>query len=94
MRQYGEPSLIKVGSVLKKDRKRAYKKAGNEWVAVTCTSCGCETYTQHAKLYKFHKKFHKDGTWLCQICGTKKREADKKELNHALINLARNKGLI
>ena len=90
MRRYGEPSLIKVGGVLTRDNHRAYKKAGREFIAVKCNSCGYETRTQAGKLFKYHN----DGTWLCPTCGTQKLEADKKELNQALINLARNKGLI
>jgi peptide subunit release factor 1 (eRF1) len=90
VRRYGEPSLIKVGSVLTRYSYRAYKKAGRELIAVKCNSCGYETCTEAGKLYKYHK----DGTWLCPTCGIQKRKADKKELNQALINLARNKGLI
>tara|TARA_R110002020_G_scaffold845_7_gene4151 strand:- start:3057 stop:3332 length:276 start_codon:yes stop_codon:yes gene_type:complete len=90
MRRYGEPSLIKVGSVLKRDNYKAYKKAGREWVPAKCKSCGLETHVQAGILIKYHK----DGTWQCSKCALKKREADKKELNQALINLARNKGLI
>tara|TARA_Y100001951_G_C11260017_1_gene251918 strand:- start:538 stop:810 length:273 start_codon:yes stop_codon:yes gene_type:complete len=89
MRKYGEPSLINLGGVLGRNMRKAYVKAARQLIAVKCESCGYETRTSAGQLYKFHK----DG-YLCKTCGIKKQEADKKELNQALINLARNKGLI
>jgi len=89
MRQYGEPSLIKLGGVLGRNMRKPYVKAAKQLIAVKCKSCGYETRASTGQLYKFHK----DG-YLCKTCGIKKKKADKKELDQALINLARNKGLL
>jgi RNase P subunit RPR2 len=89
MREYGEPSLIKLGGVLGRDQRKAYVNAAKQLIAVKCESCGYETRAPAGQLYKFHKK-----GYLCKPCSIKKRKADKKELDQALINLARNKGLL
>jgi len=49
-----------------------------------------EKLVKHVKLVKYYK--NKDYT--CYDCSMAKKAQDKKEMNQALINLARSKGLI
>ena len=65
-------------------------RAGSEKILTKCVSCGEEKLIRHGKLHKYYK--NKD--WRCYDCSMAKKAQDKKEMNQALINLARSKGLI
>jgi len=66
------------------------KRAGTEKILTKCVSCKEEKLIKHGKLHKYYK--NKD--WRCYDCSMAKKAQDKKEMNQALINLARSKGLI
>ena len=66
------------------------KKMGREKILTLCAICKKEKLVKHVKLVKYYK--NKDYT--CYDCGMEKKAQDKKEMNQALINLARSKGLI
>ncbi len=65
-------------------------RAGSEKILTKCVSCEKEKLIRHGKLHKYYK--NKD--WRCYDCSMAKKAQDKKEMNQALINLARSKGLI
>ena len=66
------------------------KRAGSEKILTKCVSCKEEKLIRQGKLHKYYK--NKD--WRCYDCSMAKKAQDKKEMNQALINLARSKGLI
>jgi hypothetical protein len=68
------------------------KRARSEKIAVVCT-----LVAKKKSLIKtgvlLHKYF-RDKEYRCYDCSMAKKAQDKKEMNQALINLARSKGLI
>lgn len=91
MRMVGEGKLIALKSPAEQRVERQkWVRVGKRKVGVTCVECKKEKIVNEATMYKFFK--NKD--YRCYDCNTKKRAQDKKEMNEALINLARRKGLI
>ncbi len=93
MRTYNEQSLgeaVKGLTGNSREEREQFKKVGRELIKIQCAACKKEKTVRHGVLLKYYKG--KDYT--CYGCGMEKRAQDKKEMNQALINLARSKGLI
>jgi hypothetical protein len=93
MRSYNEPPLASAAANLtgySRESLNARIKAGRQRVLMKCVSCEKEEKVKQAILHRYYK----DADWRCYACATEKRAQDKKEMNEALINLARRKGLI
>lgn len=93
MRTFNEPPLgaaVKGLTGISKEEFAQMKRAGSEKILTKCVSCGEEKLIRNGKLHKYYK--NKD--WRCYDCSMAKKAQDKKEMNQALINLARSKGLI
>lgn len=86
MRQYGETSIGRMGLAKKMSAHHPARKCSNK---VICIDCGVESWVSEKalQLYPINGKY-------CFECRAKHRAADKKEMQQALINLARRKGLI
>ena len=93
MRTHNEPPLgaaVEGLSRLSKEEFAQIKRAGSQTILTKCVSCGKEKLIRNGTLHKYYK----NKEWRCYDCSMAKRAQDKKEMNQALINLARNKGLI
>lgn len=87
MRMIGERKLVRIPN--QRERQDA-KRFGKSYVTAKCTVCGADQKVKQVVLYKCFS----DGNYLCYPCYMEKKAKDKKEMNRALINLARSKGLI
>ena len=93
MRTYNEvPLSVAAKGLTKKSKEELHEmwKASHEKILVECASCKKEHLVSQGKLHKYYK----NSKWTCYDCFQKKKAEDKKEMNQALINLARRKGLI
>ena len=93
MRSYDERPLASVAANLtgySRESLEARKKAGRQRVLMKCVSCEKEEKVKQAVLHKYYK----GADWRCYECDMAKKAQDKKDMNEALINLARRKGLI
>jgi hypothetical protein len=92
MRMVGEGKLC--ASIMSPGETRVAKqkmqKAARQKIAVVCTACQKEKLVKTGVLYKYFR----DKEYRCYDCSMAKKAQDKKEMNQALINLARSKGLI
>lgn len=80
MRNVGERSF----SALQQARK-SRKELRIRNIEVQCSECGYMTKFSHNG--KRNLDEYKDGKWKCQEC----KEKDRKELQQAILNLAKNK---
>lgn len=81
-----------VGEVNINRLAQAKKGKGQHWqpsMKVACIICDAEHVQKEVNI----RKYHPNG-YVCYSCNTSKREEGKKEMNRALIALARRKGLI
>ena len=93
MRSYGERPLFVAAAGLTGNSREEFdqmKRAGRQTILMKCVSCEKEEKVKQGILHKYYK----GADWRCYPCAVEKRAQDKKEMNQALINLARSKGLI
>jgi DNA repair protein RadC len=93
MRSYGERPLSAAVAGLTQNSREEFdqlKRVGRQKVLMTCVSCEKEEKVTQGSLHKYYK----GADWRCYDCSMAKKAQDKKEMNQALINLARSKGLI
>mgnify|MGYP003639511607 FL=1 len=93
MRSYGERPLFVAAAGLtgnSREEVAQRKRVAKQKVLMTCVSCEKEEKVTQGRLHKYYK----GADWRCYPCAMAKKAQDKKEMNQALINLARSKGLI
>ena len=93
MRTYNEVPLSVAAKGLTRKSKEEFLqtwKVAREKILVECANCKKEHLVSQGKLHKYYK----NSQWTCYDCFQKKKAEDKKEMNQALINLAKSKGLI
>ena len=93
MRSYGErPLSAAVAGLTGNSREEVtqLKRVARQKVLMTCVGCEKEEKVRQGRLHKYYK----GADWRCYDCSMAKKAQDKKEMNEALINLARRKGLI
>ena len=97
MRTYNEQSLgeaVKGLTGNSREEREQFKKVRVELIRIQCATCKKENLVKHVKLVKYYKNKDKNKDYTCYGCSVEKKAQDKKEMNEALINLARSKGLI
>jgi len=85
MRKVGEKGFSALGQA-----KKIPSKLRENSEQVVCTDCGWVG----AKSYIVLKLYHGIGKFRCFNCNAKKKDNDKREVNKAIIALAKRKGLI
>jgi len=93
MRTYNEkPLSAAVTGLIRNSREERsqLRRVARELIRIQCATCEKENLVKQIKLIKYYK----DKDYTCYDCGMEKKAQDKKEMNQALINLARSKGLI
>lgn len=93
MRSYGERPLSAAVAGLTANSREEFnqlKRVGRQRILMKCVSCEKEEKVKQGILLRYYKGVD----WRCYPCAMAKKAQDKKEMNQALINLARSKGLI
>ena len=87
MRAVGEGNMGRLAQA-----KRCPKALKERNVEVACTGCGHIAYFNEvsSRNAAYHKAMTIHDSWKCHKC----KAADQREVNQALVNIARRKGLI